>query len=495
MVGVTCQSLALLSLVLLLFVFLNNYVSANFDSLDIFLDSIQRVAIVSQFRLRWHGLFSSDFPIFTAFEIVLLDADIARPECVLPLGWSYFESFWCQLVLLTLFLAVDWLPCLWFCHRERNERQCTWSEVFWDNHFKSAPKFQGAIRRTLEICSMMYPTISTYVLGSFVCRELSGEWWIERDPNFKCYTSKHTVLLVISGLLLPMVFGFPVMLWYILYSRQQASQLHTEVNLATLGTLYDRYEPPYLWWDSWRKMQMLALVCIQVVGWDDARLQADMALLLFLLSFTTHVYAQPYSNHLLDKLDSLSIFFSCWWVIIGINFSLANGESVYRDCFFVIAAVSIFLFLGVACTVARINIRERVNSQRAAIRLKQFAGLSSANVEEDKSAGIRALRPRASLVAALNMSSAVDEELQEIQQTFDGSLLLHWAGTDIDIQSYEDLKQLDSLLHDVVSDDSATSQFSLLAEARFYRSVEKAFPRILQWIRNSDDQVMRAKGV
>jgi len=85
-----------------------------------------------------------------------------------------------------------------------------------------------------------------------------------------------------------------------------------------------------------------------------------------------------------------------------------------------------------------------------------------------------------------------EEQLSEIQQTLDGTLLLKWVESgDVSelAKSYEALKQMDKQIAHIVSDDSKTSHFSMLPEAHFYRELDKAFPQMLQWIASHDGQV------
>lgn len=174
-------SLAIILLVLLAFVIINNYLVANFDSMDIFLDSIQRLAIVSQFQMDWHPNFTN-FSIFTIFDIVLLDADIGRPECLLPGGWYFNASYWLQFGVLLLFVLQYWLPCLWKCVREKQKREHSWLEILTDPDLKCAPKVDKSIRRTIDILGMMYAGITKNVLDAFSCREISGQV-IRKEPN------------------------------------------------------------------------------------------------------------------------------------------------------------------------------------------------------------------------------------------------------------------------------------------------------------------------
>ena len=120
--------------------------------------------------------------------------------------------------------------------------------------------------------------------------------------------------------------GYPAVMGYLLYSKQQKCEIHTKKMLATLGTLYDRYEPPFMWWECWRTVQMSILVFIQVVWWEDPRMQGNLALILFFCSFISHVVTKPYASDTLDLLDTISLAFNCMWVLLGINFYMPSGS-------------------------------------------------------------------------------------------------------------------------------------------------------------------------
>ena len=229
-------ALLIIFLVLLAFVVINNYLVANFDSMDIFLDSIQRLAIVSQFQLRWHDGFAWFFFIF---DTVLLDADLCRPECLMR--WSFNESFWLQFGVLFLFILQFWLPCLWKCVREKRKHQRAWSEIVMEENSTCADDVHKSIQRTIDILGMMYAGIAKNVFDVFNCREISGQRWLRTDPNFQCDSSQHTTLLVFSSLVLVFyIVGFPVAMGYVLWKKQKNSEIHGKRLLATLGTLYDR---------------------------------------------------------------------------------------------------------------------------------------------------------------------------------------------------------------------------------------------------------------
>jgi len=70
---------------------------------------------------------------------------------------------------------------------------------------------------------------------------------------------------------------------------------------------------------------MRACVCVCVALVQDPRMQANLALLLFGMSFATHIVTKPYASEELDKLDTLSYAFNCWWVLLGINFYMPSG--------------------------------------------------------------------------------------------------------------------------------------------------------------------------
>ena len=191
-------SLAIIVLVLCAFILIHNYLCANFDSMDIFLDSIQRLAITSKFRLRWHKGFTTA-SIFTFFEIVLLDADIAKPECLLPGGWTFEHSFWLQFALLLFFLAEIWLPCMWQCVRAKLKDEQTWMQVCWTGSSASVDRVCKSIRRSVDILSMMYAGIAKLVFDTYTCRRLGSVTVLVADPNFACGTPEHTSIQVSAG--------------------------------------------------------------------------------------------------------------------------------------------------------------------------------------------------------------------------------------------------------------------------------------------------------
>ena len=319
-------SLCIIVLVLGAFVVINNYLAANFDSMDVFLDAIQRIAITSQFRLRWHRGFT-EYSIFTIFEIVLLDADIGKPECLLPGGWNFKDSYWLQFAVLMLFLTQIWLPCLFKCACEKRKGTHSWAYIFWNESSVCISQVHSSIRQSVDILGMMYAGITKLAFDSFSCRDLSGGRYMVDDPNFPCNTPEHLSTQAFSVFVIVFyVIGYPAVMGYLLFSKQQKCEIHQKKMLATLGTLYDRYEPPFMWWEAWRTAQMSILVFVQVFWWEDPRMQANLALILFFCSFISHVVNKPYASDTLDLLDTISLAFNCMWVLLGINFYMPSGS-------------------------------------------------------------------------------------------------------------------------------------------------------------------------
>jgi len=210
--------------------------------------------------------------------------------------------------------------------REKQKHKQTWAQIFMGDDGACVIAMDLAARHTIDIVGMMYAGIAKLCMDVFVCRELSGEMWLVADPNSRCGTSQHIILSIFSALVLVFyIIGYPAAMGYVLWKKQENSEIHNKRTLATLGTLYARYESPYMWWEAWRTTQMDLLVCIQVLLWQDPRMQGNFALTLILVSFATHIVKQPYASYLLDKPDTLNYGFNCWWAIRKLRFYIYVG--------------------------------------------------------------------------------------------------------------------------------------------------------------------------
>lgn len=258
--------------------------------------------------------------------------------------------------------------------------------------------------------------------------------------------------------------------------------------LATLGTLYDRYEPPYMWWECWRTLQMAVLVGIQVFLWESPRMQGNYALILFLVSFASHIVNKPYASDILDHLDTLSLAFNSFWVMVGFNFFMPSsaggfygGEdddsqniTRFKDRLFVVALVFLGLYFLVAVIITFVDVMERVNSSQAAQKLAKLASRAhGTRADGGKERGEGSLGDGetdgegfGSGQQGVQETDEKEEMLQEIQNTLHGSLVLKWVTSAANYNeladSYEALKQIDRNLASAVSDESKTSTFSML---------------------------------
>ena len=115
------------------------------------------------------------------------------------------------------------------------------------------------VSQSLNTMMMMYPTLAKNTLDTFTCRKLGDGMFVVSDPNFRCGSAAHTTAMVISGLLQPLlVLALPVGTLYGLMKASRHQTLHSQRNLDRFGVLYARYEPPYLWWEGWRTVQVSA---------------------------------------------------------------------------------------------------------------------------------------------------------------------------------------------------------------------------------------------
>jgi len=483
---------ALITAVLLIFFLLNRVLASRFDSIDLFLDSMQRLAIVSNFWLRWPEEFA---PLFTLLEIVLLDADLARPDCVM--SWNFFWSFWVQKMLLVLLFALIVVPVLFGAWRCKLKHNVSWKKVLTEPQY-SGQDVNRAIRHCIDMLLMMYPTLAKNTLDTFTCRKLGQHHYLVADPNFQCYSGNHLGMVIVSALLQPIfVFALPFGSLYFLIRNTRHQTLHKQVNLDRYGVLYARYEPPYLWWEGWRTVQKLLLVAIQVLLWRWPLLQANMALLLFLLGLASHYYAQPYASPVLDGMDSASYFFACLFTMVGISYY--SSDFHWRQGLYVLTLVGLGLFALVAVVMSYFDVREHIASQKAATMVKaaakkHFARLSTeAEQAPAEARDRRGELKRAGTSASLNqLMHEADEGLDELPSTLDGHVFKRWTDTvEVTLEAYHSLKRMDEWLTPYVSDQSPTSQFSLLPDANFFREVNTVFPNFFTWIRRASQEDMQ----
>lgn len=355
-----------IAFVLATFFFINQFLVSRYESIALFLDSLQRIAIVSNFRLRWPIALG---PMFSMLEVVLLDADLARPDCVY--NWNFADSYLVQKGLLFAFLLFFYGPVLFRAIRTSRQHQISLSEVLNEEKYEGTA-FNQAICSTLSIISMMYPTLTKNILDAFVCRNIDGGYFLVADPNFQCYTPSHMGMIAASSFLVPLlVVGFPATCTYVLWNKEKHRQMHHKKVLARWGTLYARYEPPWLGWECWRIFQVMVLVMIQTLLWEQPLIQANLALLLFLFGLSSQFYAQPYQSDVLDRLDSLAYIFSVVFTLSGMNFF--STDFPFNDVQVWCVAAMLLAYTIFAITQAYLEVSEVRASHIASTKLVKLA--------------------------------------------------------------------------------------------------------------------------
>jgi len=216
------------------------------------------------------------------------------------------------------------------------------------------------------------------------------------------------------------------------------------------------------------------------------------------------------------------------------NFYSDSFKDAEKDFLFVLASFCVGMYFLIACAMTSVDMKERVDSELAANKLNETATdllkhLKESDVQDSEQKDVVAKfsrsisasssnhalgsvrlpsflhRKNSKTTSSFNSSGIISRELRdavvadggevemvqltEIQATLNGTALKQWASSGlVDLKTYGKLKDLDLLLADAVSDQSPTSQFSLLPEASFYRELDRAFPFLLEWIENAESE-------
>ena len=195
-------------------------------------------------------------------------------------------------------------------------------------------------------------------------------------------------------------------------------------------------------------------------------------------------------GQVLDGMDSASYFVSCLFTMVGISFY--SPDFFWREGLYGLTLGGLVLYALVAVWCAYVNVRERVASSKAAAVVRAAAKKHSAKLhrEADKRSpeDCRHMHlGRAETSASLReLVKETDEGLNELTSTLNGHVFKRWTDSEeVTLGAYHRLKKIDSWLAPHVSDQSPTSQFSMLPDAEFYRQINVVFPNFFTWIREA----------
>ncbi|KAH8064427.1 hypothetical protein JL722_1297 [Aureococcus anophagefferens] len=195
-------------LLFLLFIFINDVVRPRFSVLDVVLDSFQDLGVISGFWLYWPPQLDA---LFAIYNIALFDVDMYLPSCSFPV-WGFTHTFY-LMIAMPLFYGVYGV-CYTLALTDRGAED--WLET---------------VGSTISFLFGSTPSLLSYTLGTFACRDIVGYGHARRRAEESCSTTQVANMRLVAVVYLAvLVVGVPALA------------------LAYLGFLYADLRPEALYW-------------------------------------------------------------------------------------------------------------------------------------------------------------------------------------------------------------------------------------------------------
>ncbi|KNC54874.1 uncharacterized protein AMSG_10528 [Thecamonas trahens ATCC 50062] len=262
-----------------------------------------------------------------------------------------------------------------------------------------------SVRRVLEktlfiLGPMLYITCAQSSLVLFDCTKLpSGEWMLDANPSFRCYTSKWLALVPFGVFAIAAyVLGLPAFLVWRLHAVRRRLDM-PEVQ-ARLGMLYSMYRREYYLFEIWLLGKRLALVAASMFASQQVVWLLFALILLFVASAGIQLRLRPYN---IPQYNDLELQLN-----IIIAFTVLMGSFFWVDDFPNDASFAIFVVMTTLAIVAALALLTRLVMWELTVKARALVASSSSmsadeTVENSKADG-------ADHRQTSNLSSVIDEE-------------------------------------------------------------------------------------
>ena len=188
---------------------------------------------------------------------------------------------------------------------------------------KSIALFKEKLVATfVMILFILHTTITKTEFSVFPCKELkSGELWLERDLNQRCWSTQHTRFIQSVGLpsIVVWVIGLPLVC--LLYIHRRRIALHSPSVQMQYSFLYKGYQRNRYYWEFVILYRKITLVMVLVfLASYSAAIQAQTILAILLFSVIFQIYIQPFNISIMNSLEAKSILASAVTIYCGLYY-------------------------------------------------------------------------------------------------------------------------------------------------------------------------------
>lgn len=169
---------------------------------------------------------------------------------------------------------------------------------------------------------LLHSSLTRSCLQLFTCRNVgdSSSQYLVRDLGVECNTAESAPFMYGIGVTFAFIWalGIPLMAYKLLWNRQHKLWSDRRT-LQVLGFLHSGFRPKYYMWEE---IIMLRKVFLAITGVLLAPFgiytQTVAAMLVLIGGSLLHVYAQPYSRQLLNKLETMSLCTAMFTFLAGL---------------------------------------------------------------------------------------------------------------------------------------------------------------------------------
>jgi hypothetical protein len=197
-------------------------------------------------------------------------------------------------------------------------------------------------RLSLFFMFLVYPTIASTVLRTFVCVDVEDVWYLRADFSITCYDDAYTFPALFAGictLLYPI--GIPLFFLGQLTYFKSKGKLELKGIRARLGFLYDGYTRASWWFeivDMLCKLTLSALIAFVPFQWQMLTAMCVCALYISVIE-----YVQPYIRKADNRLHMIALVEILLMLMAGNVFNSLEEPDELMD-----AVLSVVL-IGIVC--------------------------------------------------------------------------------------------------------------------------------------------------
>jgi len=215
-----------------------------------------------------------------------------------------------------------------------------------------------------------------------------------------------------------------------------------------------------------------------------------MGLGVIILCLVAHVYAGPFKNGVLDRLDAICLINLAIYIYSGVCFY----SDTFPDQVSIVLLVSLGLTVSCAVYFTQINIRETQSRETAERSIKKLLHQVAENVEYHPSLTSR-LRLKFTKSPKTPRFGPISKS--DVQGDFQGELFSTLAGYHLgdfvqsksfDREALIAFHDMDAWLSPACGDESDMSTFCFTDKTSFYRKLAASLPELIDWFALAPDR-------